>query len=34
MFAPSVGLEAKGTAELEKTIFGFIKEAELKQELE
>lgn len=33
MVAPNLGLEAKGAEEIEKIIFGFVSEAELKQEL-
>ncbi len=33
MVAPNLGLEARGAKEIEKIIFGFVSEAELKQEL-
>ena len=33
MVAPNLGLEATGPEEIEKIIFGFVSETELKQEL-
>ena len=33
MFAPNLGLEAKGAKQIEEVIFGFVNETELKQEL-